>query len=123
MGAYNFQPQFEQPIIIGAKRHTIRAPRRNEDRPGKTFYGFLGMRTSACRKIIQAPYIKNEQIVIEPPSGLIEVAGIKLAKDEREALAIADGFPSLLVMMQFWRKVKLFQGLIHHWDFERRVNL
>ena len=122
MGLYGFKQQFAPFVLNGSKRHTIRAPRRYEDKPGvSTFFGYIGLRQKGATKLIVAPYLKNNQIVIEPPSGLIEVAGIKLVDDEKEALAVADGFASLPVMMQFWRKVKLFEGLIHHWDFERRV--
>lgn len=121
MGLYGFKKQFVPHILDGTKRHTIRAPRRVEDKPGNTFYGYTGLRTPKAEKLIEAPYIKGEPIVIEPPSGLIEVAGIKLVKDEREALAIADGFGSLLEMMAYWSDVDLFEGRLHHWDFERRV--
>ena len=121
MGLYSFQRQFVPKIKSGQKRHTIRAPRKYEDKPGDTAYLYTGLRTKHSQHIFDAPYLKNDHIVIEPVSGLIEVAGVKLDWDEKESLAIADGFDGLFEMMAFWIDFRTFEGKIHYWDFERRV--
>ncbi len=120
MGLYGFKPQFKPKILSGEKRHTIRAPRKIEDKPGNTFYGYVGLRQPGEEKIIEAPYVKGEPIIIEPSAHLIEISGVRLSSDEMEAFARADGFEGWLQMRLFWRDANVFAGVLHHWDFDRR---
>lgn len=135
MPAYSFQKQFVSPIERGDKTHTIRGKRKNRPAPGHVFYGYYGMRTKQCRKIIQSVITRVQDIMIEQgervcdtevrkAEGLnvywnipkITIDGEVLARDEAEALAVRDGFRDLLDMSDFWPPERLpFYGDIIHW--------
>lgn len=135
MPAYSFQKQFIPFIESGEKTHTIRGKRKNRPRPGQTFYGYFGMRTKACRKLVQATITRVQDIRIRNGPGqfleriyilengnracgrypVIEVDGEVLADHEMEALARRDGFPNLFEMMRFWDGRLPFEGDIIHW--------
>lgn len=132
MGAYNFKAQFVPFVKNGTKRHTIRARRRHPDRPGSTFYGFHGMRTQHCEKLIEAPVLRLEDIKIYRAQIWIE--GEELGASEKDLLAWRDGFrypeqplypkACFELMLRFWVKEHGdidFAGDIIHWDYERRV--
>lgn len=137
MGAYSFKQRFVPMVEDGSKTHTIRGKRRYPDRPGSTFHGFYGMRTKQCRKIMQAPIPRVEDIVIEPKIRLIWIAETRLTDDEADLFAWRDGFrpddiyawpPETVVsplelMMRFWRLThgeRYFTGDVIHWDYSRR---
>lgn len=133
MPAFSFKKQFVAPVESGAKTHTIRAKRLNRPRPGQVFYGYYGMRTSQCRKLIESvitrvqditidvaslytDYIAGDHVILVHPKMVID--GEELAEDEMEALARKDGFSDLRAMMMFWpREVLPFSGDLIHWTF------
>jgi hypothetical protein len=133
MPAYSFQKQFCAPVEKGTKTHTIRGKRKNRPKPGQTFYGYYGMRTKQCRKLLQSTitrvqdirievaslytdYIAGEHVILARPRIVID--GEELADDEMETLARRDGFSDLRAMMMFWPKEVLpFIGDIIHWRF------
>jgi hypothetical protein len=122
MGLYNFKRRFALQILCGQKTLTIRAPRKVEDVPGNTVHLYCGLRTASCELLLRAPYLKNEPIIIEPPSGLVELAGVRLNDDERHLFAVADGFKSFLDMAEFWKGQTLFKGLVHYWRFPHKTS-
>lgn len=119
MGLYNFKPRFEEPILSGRKRHTIRAERKYPDKPGDTMHLYIGLRHPGARLLMRAPCVKVEPITISYLKTVI-VAGVRLDSSECEALAKADGFRNFAEMMSFWDGRRPFSGFIFHWDFEAK---
>jgi hypothetical protein len=139
MAAYSFKKQFVDPIRAGIKHHTIRADRKDGRVPkiGEPLSLYCGMRTKGCFKILSdnPPCRRVERIVIREcgrcggtgeiacssthyescPAIEVIVAGQRLAKDECEQLARADGFPDFSRMMKFWEGRLPFEGNIIHW--------
>lgn len=136
MGAYSFKRQFVPFVRNGSKRHTIRGKRRHPDKPGSTFFGYYGMRTKHCEKLIKAPVIRLEDIGIYRAQ--VWINGEELSLSEKDSLAWRDGFrhqnlPGSLectgaggcfdLMLQFWVAEHGdidFHGDVIHWDYERR---
>jgi hypothetical protein len=123
MGLYNFQPRFVDHILAGKKTHTIRAARKIVDSPGKTMHLFTGLRQKGARLLFRAPCVKRESIQIEFAAGIfmISIDGQVLDREERELLAMRDGFSSFADMMQFWTGRLPFAGHVFHWDFSKRI--
>lgn len=128
MGLYGFKPQFVPRILDGSKTHTIRAPRKIQDKPGKTMHLYTGLRQKGAKLLMRVPCVRVEGIFIDAGTSLrgkthinIEVAGQTLDDSEMNALARRDGFDDLAHMMRFWEGNLPFAGHIYHWDFERRV--
>lgn len=135
MPAFSFQKQFVPAVESGEKTHTIRGKRKNRPKPGQPFYGYYGMRTKQCRKLIESVITRVQDITIEHGERIeernarggmvvywnvpvITIDGEKLALDEAEALARRDGFSDLLEMSDFWPPARLpFSGDIIHWKF------
>jgi hypothetical protein len=116
MPAYNFQPRFREPIESGRKRHTIRAKRARQTKPGERLSLYTGMRSKLCRLIVEVECTRVQEITIQPfgPSTVI-IDGEILDASEKERLAIADGFDSFADMMRFWTGRLPFHGEIIHW--------
>lgn len=114
MGLYNFAPQFVGRIEAGAKRHTIRAPRRHPDRPGNTLYLYTGLRHPGARLLARVQCTAVDEIVIDL-DGEIAINGRPLSDAEAETLARLDGFDSLSAMLAFWQGRLPFQGHIIYW--------
>lgn len=45
----------------------------------------------------------------------VEIDGTRLARDEKEQLALSDGFQSFADMETFWKDRPSFEGNIIHW--------
>lgn len=144
MGAYSFKEFWEPMLLDGSKTHTIRARRRNYDRPGSAFYGFIGQRTPRCRRVVESQVVRVESIVIRATGEMWlgpfveqdergkptardlirfpETYGLgKLTRDECEQLARRDGFRTggLAEMLGFWSGRLPFFGDVIHWRPER----
>lgn len=116
MGLYNFQPRFVPAIESGEKCHTIRAPRKNPDKPGNVMHLYTGLRHKGARLLMRVPCVKVQEVSIRP-SG-IAIDGVDLSPDEREQLAIADGFASWQEMLDFWSdrlETGPWLGNLLHW--------
>jgi hypothetical protein len=111
-------------------RQTVRAYRKRHARPGEPVQLYAGMRTKACRKLVNIDpiCIDLRHVLIAHGSEqplLIEVQGRPLERDEIEAFAIADGFGREMAdglaaqrMADFWLKAhgpKCFAGVIIRW--------
>lgn len=122
MGLYNFQKRFVPMILAGEKTHTIRAVRRNPDKPGNTLHLYTGLRTKSAKLLMRVPCVKVEQIEIAETKGplrlrfyLVSIDGNGLGADECQQLARRDGFSNFAEMMEFWRGRLPFKGHIVHW--------
>jgi hypothetical protein len=117
MGLYNFEARFVPYIKAGKKRHTIRARRKNPDRPGKTMYLYSGLRTKNAKLIMKTHCTRVEQISITTDQR-VYINGVQLDGAELQQLARTDGFESFTEMMNYWReKDNLpFAGDIIHWS-------
>ena len=124
MGLYNFQKRFVLFILSGAKRHTIRATRKNPDKVGNTAHLFTGLRTKQTQLLGRYPITKIEPIeILECPCQQdhcqkvnVVINGEALSYDEREKLAKLDGFRDFNEMKAFWKGRLPFKGEIVHWN-------
>ncbi len=122
MPLLNFQPRFVVPIRRGSKAHTIRADRKYPIKAGAKLYLYCGARHKGAYRILPEPVtcMRVENIYI---SDLVDAAALHLVSienswlsaDERERLAVADGFANFTDMMQFWDGRLPFKGQIIHW--------
>ena len=129
MTAYSFKARFVAPIQAGMKRQTIRAKgKRPHAQPGGLVQLYTGMRTKACRKIVDDVVCDSVVPVrIDLRDGgrsamhdpvCISVDGVWLIGDAPEAFARADGFDSLDDMIRFWLAEHgdiLFDGVCIRW--------
>lgn len=145
MVGYSFQRIFVEDIRSGAKRQTIRAPRKRHAREGERLQLFCGMRQPGCFRIIDDPLcVGLDEVRIDlrgldnitgsrRRDGLIVVNGIPLIGDAAEHYARGDGFrafdaiesighPAISAfenMIRFWSGrygFKLFDGVAIRWD-------
>jgi len=100
MPAYNFKKQFAPMVESGAKRQTIRQPRKRQTKPGETLYLYMGMRTKKCRKLRQE--ICTDVKKIEIRSDSICIDGCALTIGQIEPFAIADGFNDVMSFFAFF---------------------
>jgi hypothetical protein len=124
MPAFNFKSQFARKVETGEKRHTVRAPRKDGQRPrtGTPFYGYEGMRTKKCRQLLASQIVAVQDILIEE-DGRFMVGGRWLTADDAEAFAKADGFTSVTEMVE-WFKAQHglpFIGHLIHWEWPPKV--
>lgn len=133
MGMYGFKRRFVAPIQSGVKRHTIRANRKYPDKPGSIVHAYYAPRTKQCFLIGRFLCTRVLPITIWEISrtwayvgegdhrivsvAAIKIDGIELSQDEKEQLAICDGFNNLTDMISFWDLSKPFHGHIIHWQY------
>ena len=109
MPAYNFQERFAAAVETGAKRQTIRRPRRRRlTRPGDTLYLYTGMRTQRCRRLLVTECRAVSPLQLH--HGWLTLGDEILEEgDERvAAVAQADGFASA---EEFWAFFERLYGL------------
>jgi hypothetical protein len=120
-----FKPRFESKILDKSKRHTIRPKRKKRPRPGQPCHCYVNPRQKTMRLLGRWYCVRVQDIWIKVarfgPKGpaigyAILVDGDRLKADEREALAIADGFENFGEMMEFWSGRLPFHGDIIHWN-------
>lgn len=120
----NFQKRFTARIESGDKTHTIRAKRKRAPKVGDICHCYTGLRQKGARLLGRWRCVKVEEITIFRRSRYvfeIRIDSAMLSGDEREALAIRDGFESFGDMMRFWEGRLPFFGDIIHWDFRQPV--
>lgn len=128
MVAYGFKIGFAQPIVIGRKRHTIRAPRKRHARPGEVLQLYTGMRTKQCRLIGRAICENVCPIRLtfarRPANDMVDIEGIGvIVSGALDRFANSDGFDNWAALRVFWLREhgadRSFDGLIIYWkDFE-----
>ncbi|QBF31524.1 ASCH domain-containing protein [Thalassococcus sp. S3] len=129
MVAYSFQKRFAPMIEAGFKLHTIRGHRKRHAFPGERLQLYQGMRTKACRKIIDPDpmCLSVEPIRIERRRGLIErVEVFDRIIGDLDAFAVADGFEDREDMSAFWTeqhkaKDEVFLGVQVGWASPREA--
>lgn len=115
MGLYGFKKRFVPKIKAGTKGHTIRARRAVEDEPGDTMHLYYALRTKQCELIARSPCIKVGLVYV-PDTQFFLIDDVELQRDEKETLAVCDGFEDFADMMQFWEGRFPFDGKIYHWQ-------
>lgn len=117
MALYNFQKRFAPSVRDGSKAHTIRAKRARSTRVGEMCHLYTGLRQKGAVLLGRYPCTKVEDIEITT-DGRVIVNGIELGADERESLALRDGFRfGFAEMIRFWRGRLPFHGDIIHWHY------
>jgi len=114
--AYNFKAQFADAVLLGAKRQTIRAPRkRGHAKVGDQIKLFTGMRTKGCRFLKEVRVSSASAIVIDDAG--VTLYGRRLALAERERLAENDGFVDFESLVSFFRETHglPFEGVLITW--------
>jgi len=101
MPALSYKARFAPLVESGQKRQTIRARRKREFKIGDRLYHYTGMRTKACRKLLENECCQALDIMID---GVVVVIdhGIPLDADQRHMLARADGFKSYAEMEKWF---------------------
>lgn len=112
MVALNFKKQFEEAIVSGRKRQTVRAPRKRPIRAGQGLQLYVGLRTRGARKIADAVCTSTHPISILP-GGRMRVAGAWITKEMKEQFARSDGFDSLDEFLAFFDLP--FEGRVILW--------
>ena len=120
MPALSFQQRFVPMIVAGDKEHTIRAERARLFRVGDVLSLYTGMRTKQCRLLMRRTCTMVRSIQITEGQNVI-IDGEFLSFDEREQLAVKDGFRDFAHMMEFWEGRLPFKGRIIHWRFNEEV--
>jgi len=116
MPLLNFQPRFVAPIRAGIKHHTIRAHRIIPIKKGDLLYLYCGARRVGAFRILPEPQpCTLTQLITLDARGFVAIERVYLAPDERERLAVADGFESFKDMLTFWTGRLPFEGDIIHW--------
>jgi len=123
MPAFNFQKQFAPAVESGEKRQTIRAHRKDGRIPAKrgdTLALYTGMRTKACRKLIDATC--TAVLPIEIQSAVVRIGDgcIRFGEDGRDLdeFARADGFSDWFEMSSWFLKTHgtPFSGHLIRWE-------
>lgn len=126
-----FKRRFESMVRDGSKQHSIRAERKVAPRAGEICHCYVDPRQKTMRLIGRWPCVKVQDIIIGgtgfPDSTYIQIEGVPLLEDERDALAWADGFRGdepFDEMLTFWRaeherKALYFEGQIIHWRWSK----
>ena len=124
MTAYNFYKKFADPIRLGHKVMTIRAPRKDgrHAKPGDKLQLYIGMRTKGCRKLMDVRCTGQHAIrveLVEFNRGLkITVDGKKLTRPQMYDLVAADGLSGMSALLQFLETSHSlpFEGFIIRWN-------
>ena len=117
---------FPEKVIDGTKRRSIRAKRkRGEFKVNKPIYHFSGLRTKACKRILDSvcEAVRDIKIFFIPETNChsVIVDGLVLDDLEINALATSDGFESVQAFFDYFtlgkckRLRKEFHGNIVDW--------
>lgn len=127
MVAYSFKQQFAAPILSGAKRQTIRAPRQGRAghaKPGDALQLYTAMRTKYCMLIGRAKCTVVLAVTLDfTPGNRVMTGGAALASgDALDEFARMDGFAGWSELRAFWAKehpgANYFNGMLIRWtDF------
>ncbi|MGA2160078.1 MAG: ASCH domain-containing protein [Dehalococcoidia bacterium] len=117
MPAYNFQKRFVSLIENGEKHQTIRKIRRSGNpKTGSDLFLYQGLRTKQCRLIRAVSCTSVSQIIFTENMGIM-IDDKWLYSEDREKLAVADGFTGFEDFRKFFSsKYELpFTGLLIEW--------
>jgi hypothetical protein len=120
MPLLGYKSQFAALVESGEKRQTIRAMRKRPFKVGDRLYHYTGLRTKACRKLLESDCTAADDIFIDK-KGNVYINGRCLYESAKESFAYADGFrhPGFLwaQMLEFFKTVHglPFTGQIIKW--------
>lgn len=98
MAILNFQRRFAADVASGRKRSTIRRLGKHLITPGETLHLYTGLRTKSAKRLLPP-------VVCTSAEGLIIGAERQLhPQQDREALAVADGFRNYTEMADYIEK-------------------
>lgn len=120
MVAYSFKKRFAELIVTGAKRQTIRAPRKRHARVGEDLQLYTAMRTKQCRLLALAKCTHVLPIRIDLAAGVISLpTQIYNCPVSRDLFAVSDGFADFEDMRAFWNAehpdAPRFEGVLIRW--------
>jgi len=103
-------------VETGQKRQTIRLWRKRPFQVGDRLYHYTGMRTKACRKLLESRCIEATPIMIDGVCVCID-GGIPLTEPKRDKLARADGFEHYAEMEAWFEATHTmpFSGQLIRW--------
>jgi hypothetical protein len=127
MPALNFKKEFAEDILIGKKRQTVRAPRkdgRDHCKVGDTIKLYIGMRTKGCELLRTGSVTHTEPIRIEPTgmylSDQLLFASLHSRRNEQtdDEFAKAQGFVDFMKMAAWFDDVYglPFEGTVIYWN-------
>lgn len=112
-----FQERFADRIVIGAKRQTVRAERRDCRRPGLgdrlTFY--TGLRSKDCKKLGEGIVVDCFPVSMDLRCGTLTLNGVDADWAEREKFARADGFWGWADMKDWFRGPRNIDNTFNGW--------
>lgn len=115
MVAYSFKARFALDVATGKKMQTIRTDRKRHARAGEPVQLYTGMRTKACRKLIDP-----DPICVLSTYCAVRPDGITLGDHppmDRDEFARADGFADWQDMLAFFcPDGKEFVGRLIRWE-------
>ena len=121
MVAINFKAQFADAVADGEKCQTIRKLGKLTPRPGNTLQLYTGQRTKFCRLLKETICLTVQDVAITDDSLINELVltldGKRLLFTEARAIALADGFDSLVLMRDFFKDLYgfPFEGVLICW--------
>ena len=112
-----FKPQFEEPILQGSKKHTIRIDKNDRWKPGMKTHCATGVRTKKF-KIFKEDVCRSTQKIriLYTPDGNVATITIDdraITIYELRTLAINDGFESVSEFLNWFNEDS--EGKIIHW--------
>jgi len=111
MPLLGYKKQFAPLVESGEKRHTIRAMRKRPFRVGDRLYHYAGLRTTACRKLLESDCTGADDITIDE-KGDVYINGRCMYESAKESFAYADGFrPPGYLWEQMFNFFKIVHGL------------
>lgn len=112
-----FKEEFEEPINLCSKIHTIRKDEHNRWKAGNSIQFATGVRTKNYKQFAAGICVSTQTIEIKwEHYAIIFIDGKKLTDEEVKELAENDGFSSEAAFLCWdaWFK-KDFKGKIIHW--------
>jgi len=124
MPAYNFQPQFVQPVLEKTKIHTIRRRRKNPTEAGDWIAMYTGLRTKAAHMFAESIVIEVKPIVLWPVVKKLSwsFTGPALSRERTLEIARHDGFNTIADFFTFFERypfIYLDDFEIIEWDVDR----
>lgn len=121
MAILNFKKRFATFVELNIKRQTIRAKRKHPIQEGETLFLYTSLRTKSARRLRTAQCLYAQDISIDLdidglPEIIIAGAG-PMSYEEKEDLAVKDGFNSIGEMLAFFRDTHglPFEGQLIKW--------
>ena len=123
MVAYNFQARFVDQIVSGEKRQTIRPiGKRRHAEPGDRLQLYTGMRTKACRKLVEPDPVCVEAsvIVLHETEVFMPEHMLETTVSALNGIARADGFKHWQEMCDWFADTHglPFEGVLIKWEPE-----